>query len=102
MLTKPGAAAAASGVSRLKKTITTGAISELAESRLKPSAGRHKDSVTRAVSVTWFAKVPAECLLSPLQHSRVLPAVALTGRCALHRLHPTSQGHEVKRDAGWF
>ncbi|NXX77378.1 CYTSB protein, partial [Urocolius indicus] len=37
MLTKPGAAAA--GVSRLKKTITTGAISELAESRLKPSTG---------------------------------------------------------------
>ncbi|NXP73345.1 CYTSB protein, partial [Ramphastos sulfuratus] len=37
-LTKPGAAAAA-GVSRLKKTITTGAISELAESRLKPSTG---------------------------------------------------------------
>ncbi|NXU15445.1 CYTSB protein, partial [Pardalotus punctatus] len=37
-LTKPGAAAA-SGVSRLKKTITTGAISELAESRLKPSTG---------------------------------------------------------------
>ncbi|PKK22571.1 sperm antigen with calponin homology and coiled-coil domains 1, transcript variant X1 [Columba livia] len=38
MLTKPGVAAAA-GVSRLKKTITTGAISELAESRLKPSTG---------------------------------------------------------------
>ncbi|NXO03651.1 CYTSB protein, partial [Rhinopomastus cyanomelas] len=38
MLTKPGAAAA-SGASRLKKTITTGAISELAESRLKPSTG---------------------------------------------------------------
>ncbi|NWQ81442.1 CYTSB protein, partial [Columbina picui] len=38
MLTKPGMAAAA-GVSRLKKTITTGAISELAESRLKPSTG---------------------------------------------------------------
>ncbi|NWV52062.1 CYTSB protein, partial [Daphoenositta chrysoptera] len=37
-LTKPGAAAA-SGVSRLKKTITAGAISELAESRLKPSTG---------------------------------------------------------------
>ncbi|NXI76314.1 CYTSB protein, partial [Rhipidura dahli] len=37
-LMKPGAAAA-SGVSRLKKTITTGAISELAESRLKPSPG---------------------------------------------------------------
>ncbi|XP_071620959.1 cytospin-B isoform X1 [Heliangelus exortis] len=40
LLTKPGVvAAAASGVSRLKKTITTGAISELAESRLKPSPG---------------------------------------------------------------
>ncbi|XP_064324148.1 cytospin-B isoform X1 [Phalacrocorax carbo] len=38
MLTKPGVAAA-SGVSRLKKTITTGAISELAESRLKPTTG---------------------------------------------------------------
>ncbi|NXX93686.1 CYTSB protein, partial [Centropus bengalensis] len=38
MLTKPGAAAAA-GLSRLKKTITTGAISELAESRLKPGTG---------------------------------------------------------------
>ncbi|NWQ92541.1 CYTSB protein, partial [Burhinus bistriatus] len=38
MLTKPGVAAA-SGVSRLKKTVTTGAISELAESRLKPSTG---------------------------------------------------------------
>ncbi|RLV97057.1 hypothetical protein DV515_00012077, partial [Chloebia gouldiae] len=43
MLTKPGPAAAA-GVSRLKKTITTGAILELAESRLKPS------TVSRAVS----------------------------------------------------
>lgn len=42
MLTKPGVTAA-SGVSRLKKTITTGAISELAESRLKPSTGRYKD-----------------------------------------------------------
>ncbi|OXB59511.1 hypothetical protein ASZ78_004484 [Callipepla squamata] len=40
MLTKPGVTAA-SGVSRLKKTITTGAISELAESRLKPSTGEH-------------------------------------------------------------
>ncbi|XP_074778596.1 cytospin-B isoform X1 [Athene noctua] len=38
MLTKPGVTAA-SGVSRLKKTITTGAISELAESRLRPSTG---------------------------------------------------------------
>ncbi|XP_074969685.1 cytospin-B isoform X1 [Phalacrocorax aristotelis] len=38
MLTKPGVAAA-SGVSRLKKTITTGTISELAESRLKPTTG---------------------------------------------------------------
>ncbi|NWS37037.1 CYTSB protein, partial [Probosciger aterrimus] len=38
MLTKPGVTAG-SGVSRLKKTITTGAISELAESRLKPSTG---------------------------------------------------------------
>ncbi|NWW53662.1 CYTSB protein, partial [Pedionomus torquatus] len=38
MLTKPGVTTA-SGVSRLKKTITTGAISELAESRLKPSTG---------------------------------------------------------------
>ncbi|KAM8797436.1 cytospin-B [Eudromia elegans] len=38
MLTKPGMTAV-SGVSRLKKTITTGAISELAESRLKPSTG---------------------------------------------------------------
>ncbi|NWI57348.1 CYTSB protein, partial [Calyptomena viridis] len=37
-LTKPGAAAV-SAVSRLKKTITTGAISELAESRLKPCTG---------------------------------------------------------------
>ncbi|NWI95554.1 CYTSB protein, partial [Pitta sordida] len=37
-LTKPGAATAP-GVSRLKKTITTGAISELAESRLKPCTG---------------------------------------------------------------
>ncbi|XP_019347437.1 cytospin-B isoform X1 [Alligator mississippiensis] len=38
MLTKPGVTAG-SGVSRLKKTITTGAISELAENRLKPSTG---------------------------------------------------------------
>ncbi|NXP10158.1 CYTSB protein, partial [Thinocorus orbignyianus] len=38
MLTKPGVTTA-SGVSRLKKTITTGAISELAETRLKPSTG---------------------------------------------------------------
>ncbi|NWV90562.1 CYTSB protein, partial [Machaerirhynchus nigripectus] len=37
-LTKPGAAAP-SGVSRLKKTITAGAISELAENRLKPTPG---------------------------------------------------------------
>ncbi|XP_030328513.1 cytospin-B isoform X2 [Strigops habroptila] len=38
MLTKPGVTAGP-GVSRLKKTVTTGAISELAESRLKPSTG---------------------------------------------------------------
>lgn len=41
MLTKPGVTAA-SGVSRLKKTITTGAISELAENRLKSSTGKSK------------------------------------------------------------
>ncbi|XP_050784950.1 cytospin-B isoform X4 [Gopherus flavomarginatus] len=38
MLTKPGVTTA-SGVSRLKKTITTGAISELTENRLKSSTG---------------------------------------------------------------
>ncbi|XP_053223604.1 cytospin-B isoform X4 [Podarcis raffonei] len=38
MLTKPGVMAA-SGGSRLKKTITTGAISELAENRLRPASG---------------------------------------------------------------
>ncbi|KAL8199009.1 UNVERIFIED_CONTAM: Cytospin-B [Gekko kuhli] len=37
MLTKPGVMAA-SGGSRLKKTITTGAISELAGNRLRPVA----------------------------------------------------------------
>ncbi|NXJ11476.1 CYTSB protein, partial [Odontophorus gujanensis] len=50
MLTKPGVTAA-SGVSRLKKTITTGAISELAESRLKPSTG--------TVSTTKRTGIPA-------------------------------------------
>ncbi|NXH33815.1 CYTSB protein, partial [Myiagra hebetior] len=57
-LTKPGAAAAAaaSGVSRLKKTITTGAISELAESRLKPSTG--------AVSAAKRTGIPAPRELS--------------------------------------
>ncbi|XP_058710389.1 cytospin-B isoform X1 [Poecile atricapillus] len=55
MLTKPGAAAA-SGVSRLKKTITTGAISELAESRLKPSTG--------AVSAAKRTGIPAPRELS--------------------------------------
>ncbi|KFO57211.1 Cytospin-B [Corvus brachyrhynchos] len=54
-LTKPGAAAA-SGVSRLKKTITTGAISELAESRLKPSPG--------AVSAAKRTGIPAPRELS--------------------------------------
>ncbi|XP_067328208.1 cytospin-B isoform X2 [Anolis sagrei] len=38
MLNKPGFAAAA-GVSRLKKTVTTGAIAELAENRLRTSTG---------------------------------------------------------------
>ncbi|XP_025025593.1 cytospin-B isoform X2 [Python bivittatus] len=38
MLSKPGGITA-SGGSRLKKTITTGAISELAENRLRPSTG---------------------------------------------------------------
>ncbi|XP_072834737.2 cytospin-B isoform X2 [Pogona vitticeps] len=38
MLTKPGVATA-SGGSRLKKTVTTGAIAELAENRLRPSTG---------------------------------------------------------------
>lgn len=57
MLTKPGVTAA-SGVSRLKKTITTGAISELAESRLKPSAGRYKDPGPAAAlcETAWPAK----------------------------------------------
>ncbi|NXB07450.1 CYTSB protein, partial [Cnemophilus loriae] len=54
-LTKPGAAVA-SGVSRLKKTITTGAISELAETRLKPSAG--------AVSAAKRTGIPAPRELS--------------------------------------
>ncbi|XP_016158436.1 PREDICTED: cytospin-B isoform X2 [Ficedula albicollis] len=54
-LTKPGAAAAP-GVSRLKKTITTGAISELAESRLKPSTG--------AVSAAKRTGIPAPRELS--------------------------------------
>ncbi|KAJ7416433.1 Cytospin-B [Willisornis vidua] len=49
-LTKPGAAAAPA-VSRLKKTITTGAISELAESRLKPCPG--------AVSAAKRSGIPA-------------------------------------------
>ncbi|XP_039576740.1 cytospin-B isoform X1 [Passer montanus] len=55
MLTKPGPAAA-SGVSRLKKTITAGAISELAESRLKPSTG--------AVSAAKRTGIPAPRELS--------------------------------------
>ncbi|OWK57342.1 cytospin-B isoform X1 [Lonchura striata] len=55
MLTKPGPAAAA-GVSRLKKTITTGAISELAESRLRPSTG--------AVSAAKRTGIPAPRELS--------------------------------------
>ncbi|XP_030144165.3 cytospin-B isoform X1 [Taeniopygia guttata] len=55
MLTKPGPAAAA-GVSRLKKTITAGAISELAESRLKPSTG--------AVSAAKRTGIPAPRELS--------------------------------------
>lgn len=57
MLTKPGVTAA-SGVSRLKKTITTGAISELAESRLKPSTGRYKDTgpVAALCETAWPAK----------------------------------------------
>ncbi|NXK77016.1 CYTSB protein, partial [Amazona guildingii] len=50
MLTKPGVTAGP-GVSRLKKTITTGAISELAESRLKPSTG--------AVSAAKRSGIPA-------------------------------------------
>ncbi|NXR89870.1 CYTSB protein, partial [Hypocryptadius cinnamomeus] len=54
-LTKPGPAAA-SGVSRLKKTITAGAISELAESRLKPSTG--------AVSAAKRTGIPAPRELS--------------------------------------
>uniref|UniRef100_A0A8D2NAL1 Sperm antigen with calponin homology and coiled-coil domains 1 n=1 Tax=Zonotrichia albicollis TaxID=44394 RepID=A0A8D2NAL1_ZONAL len=54
-LTKPGPAAAA-GVSRLKKTITAGAISELAESRLKPSTG--------AVSAAKRTGIPAPRELS--------------------------------------
>ncbi|NXQ21865.1 CYTSB protein, partial [Peucedramus taeniatus] len=55
MLTKPGPAAA-SGVSRLKKTITAGTISELAESRLKPSTG--------AVSAAKRTGIPAPRELS--------------------------------------
>lgn len=39
MLNKPGSTAA-SGVVRLKKTSTAGAISELAESRLRSNPGR--------------------------------------------------------------
>ncbi|KQK78335.1 hypothetical protein AAES_116380 [Amazona aestiva] len=50
MLTKPGVTAGP-GVSRLKKTITTGAISELAESRLKPSTDsddiQNREAITK-------------------------------------------------------
>ncbi|NXG22985.1 CYTSB protein, partial [Grallaria varia] len=51
-LTKPGAAAAA-GVSRLKKTITTGAISELAESRLKPRTGAVSAAKRTGIPTPW-------------------------------------------------
>ncbi|NXU91358.1 CYTSB protein, partial [Xiphorhynchus elegans] len=52
MLMKPGAAAAP-GVSRLKKTITTGAISELAESRLKPCPGTVSAAKRTGIPAPW-------------------------------------------------
>ncbi|NWR84686.1 CYTSB protein, partial [Furnarius figulus] len=52
-LMKPGAAAAAPGVSRLKKTITTGAISELAESRLKPCPGTVSAAKRTGIPAPW-------------------------------------------------
>ncbi|NXF71580.1 CYTSB protein, partial [Sclerurus mexicanus] len=51
-LMKPGAAAAP-GVPRLKKTITTGAISELAESRLKPCPGTVSAAKRTGIPAPW-------------------------------------------------
>ncbi|NXB48260.1 CYTSB protein, partial [Leucopsar rothschildi] len=81
-LTKPGAAAA-SGVSRLKKTITTGAISELAESRLKPSTG--------SVSAAKRTGIPAprELSSSVSRERAVLRAQANTRKT---QPSPTSSG----------
>ncbi|NXH08407.1 CYTSB protein, partial [Loxia leucoptera] len=82
MLTKPGPAAA-SGVSRLKKTITAGAISELAESRLKPSTG--------AVSAAKRTGIPAprELSSSVSRERAVLRAQANTRKT---QPSPTSSG----------
>ncbi|XP_059721612.1 cytospin-B isoform X1 [Haemorhous mexicanus] len=82
MLTKPGPAAA-SGVSRLKKTITAGAISELAESRLKPSTG--------AVSAAKRTGIPAprELSSSVSRERAVLRAQANTRKT---QASPTSSG----------
>ncbi|XP_064250646.1 cytospin-B isoform X1 [Passer domesticus] len=81
MLTKPGPAAA-SGVSRLKKTITAGAISELAESRLKP---------TGAVSAAKRTGIPAprELSSSVSRERAVLRAQANTRKT---QPSPTSSG----------
>ncbi|XP_018774984.2 cytospin-B isoform X1 [Serinus canaria] len=82
MLTKPGPAAA-SGVSRLKKTITAGAISELAESRLKPTTG--------AVSAAKRTGIPAprELSSSVSRERAVLRAQANTRKT---QPSPTSSG----------
>ncbi|KFP11954.1 Cytospin-B [Egretta garzetta] len=81
MLTKPGAAAA-SGVSRLKKTITTGAISELAESRLKPSTG--------TVSAAKRTGIPAPREISSVSRERAV----LRGQANTRKTQPspTSSG----------
>ncbi|XP_014732024.1 PREDICTED: cytospin-B isoform X5 [Sturnus vulgaris] len=81
-LTKPGAAAA-SGVSRLKKTITTGAISELAESRLKPSTG------TVSAAKRTGIPAPRELSSSVSRERAVLRAQANTRKT---QPSPTSSG----------
>ncbi|KAM9370441.1 cytospin-B [Phaethornis superciliosus] len=84
LLTKPGVvAAAASGVSRLKKTITTGAISELAESRLKPGPG------TVSAAKRTGIPAPREISSSVSRERAVLRAQANTRKT---QPSPTSSG----------
>lgn len=74
MLNKPGGTSTTSGVARLKKTSTSGAISELSESRLRSNPGREASSGKVLCKKGLDRKPGSSCAYqSILKHSEHFP-----------------------------